>query len=50
MLFRYEDEGVKKVMKRHSYINKQYREQEVSRKLETESIKIFKEYEDRIIR
>ena len=45
----YDDEGVKKIMERHEYINKMFREQEFSKKLETALNTRFKGYEDGII-
>ena len=45
----YDDEGVKKIMERHGYINKKYREQEFSWKLKTALNARLKGYEDGII-
>ena len=45
----YDDEGVKKIMERHDYINKMFREQEFSRKLEMALNTRFKRYQDGII-
>ena len=45
----YDDEGVKKIMERHGYINKKYREQEFSRKSKTALNARLKGYEDGFI-